>query len=67
MNSEKNNLGMPLPKGKVRVYKSDTDARRNLLAKTRLTIPRKMKRFGFIPGMRLILSANANKPVSEDQ
>lgn len=27
INSEKNNLGMPLPKGKVKVYKMDTDGK----------------------------------------
>jgi hypothetical protein len=36
MNSEKNNLGMPLPKGKVRVYKSDTDGSQEFIGEDQI-------------------------------
>lgn len=35
-NSEKNNLGMPLPKGKVRVYKKDTDGSLQFIGEDRI-------------------------------
>jgi len=36
MNSEKNNLGMPLPAGKVRVYKSDTDGSQEFIGEDQI-------------------------------
>jgi len=40
-NDEKSGLGMPLPKGKVRVYKKDEDGREQFVGETRwTTLPR---------------------------
>jgi len=60
-NSDTNHLGIPLPKGKLRFYRSDSDGHLGIRwARTRLTTRPKTKRSASTPATPSTWSANAS-------
>jgi len=52
INSDANHLGMPLPKGRVRFYRRDTDGRLEFTARTASITRPRTRRFASSPARR---------------